>query len=77
MDHSEGKLKNAMRRVTTILKKEEGKSDCNLTSFSKLMLFPNRIKVWLLHMLFNYRFDYTVSTSDNDVKDIKHVSFWL
>jgi hypothetical protein len=25
VDRSEGKLKNAMRRVTTILKKEEGK----------------------------------------------------
>ncbi|CEP15032.1 hypothetical protein [Parasitella parasitica] len=53
VDRSEGRLKSAMRRVTTILKKEEGIS----------------LKIWLLYMLSYYRFNHFASTGDNNVAD--------
>lgn len=71
VDRSEGKLKNAMRRVTDILKKEEGMSLVRTVLMMGIISTENvndcRVEVWLLYMLPYHCADHIASPCDNHV----------
>lgn len=69
VDRSEGKLKNAMRRVTDILKKEEGRFFAQAVAgvFTE-SLHKYRVEIWLLYMLPYHCADHIASACDNHVE---------